>query len=176
MKVYKLTDENMQTHNGFQWEIGKWVGADGSGELCGPGWLHAYEHPLLAVLHNPIHADFMRPRLFEAWTGNGKIRKDGQMKLGSTKIKLVREIPLPKVTLTQNVAYGILCALAVYDDATFVSWAENWLSGKDRTARAARAAAAAAAAWAARAAEAERAADMDRKLDLIAIAEKAMGY
>jgi hypothetical protein len=38
--------------------------------LCGPGWLHAYESPLVAAFMNPIHADFRKPRLFEA---EGKI-------------------------------------------------------------------------------------------------------
>ena len=174
MRVYKLTDESMRTHNGFQWEIWKWYETSGEGKLCGPGWLHGYEHPLLAVLHNPIHVNFYKPRLFETWTGNGKIKKDGQMKLGSTKMKLVKEIPFPKITTTQRIAYGILCALEVYDEPEFQKWAENWLNGEDRTARAAvgaTMAARAAEAWAAMAATMAAG-----KINLIRIAQKAMKY
>ena len=57
MKGYKLTNQEMQTHNGFQWELGEWQETSGEGGLCGPGWLHYYSDPLLAVLLNPIHAD-----------------------------------------------------------------------------------------------------------------------
>ena len=58
----------------------------------------------------------------------------------------------------QKVAFGILCSLEVCQSPEYRRWAEDWLSGTDRSARAARAAwaaarAAARAAWAAWAAE-----------------------
>jgi hypothetical protein len=133
MIVYKLTDHDMRTYDGFQWELGKWVETSGKGDLCGPGWLHAYEHPLLAVLHSPAHVNFVKKRLFIAWTGRGEIKRDGQIKIGSTKMKLVEEIPLPAISTIQKIAYGILCALEVYDDTSFVEWANKWLIGKDRS-------------------------------------------
>ena len=34
---YKLTDQDLQTYKGFQWEIGKWVKAKGEGGLCTNG-------------------------------------------------------------------------------------------------------------------------------------------
>ena len=60
----KLTDENLRTFNNFQYELGIWVEADGSGNLCGPGWLHYYRSPLLAMLHAPIHNVSRYRRLF----------------------------------------------------------------------------------------------------------------
>jgi hypothetical protein len=48
MKLYKLTDQNAQTMNNTQWGPGVTHETDGRWALCGPGWLHAYEHPLLA--------------------------------------------------------------------------------------------------------------------------------
>ena len=62
-KRYKLTDRKMQTHCGYQWQIGQWHETSGEGELCTEGWLHCYTSPLLAVLHNPIHADIGDPIL-----------------------------------------------------------------------------------------------------------------
>lgn len=61
---YKLLTQDMTSYGGCQWVLDEWKETDGQGSLCGPGWLHYYAHPLLAVLHNPIHADIASPRLF----------------------------------------------------------------------------------------------------------------
>jgi len=154
MKVFKLTNSEMKTYDGFQWKLKKTFKTSGDGGLCGPGFLHSYEHPLLAIMHNSIHGDFdlNTARMFEA-EADGKIKKDGQMKMGSSELTLVKEIKIPKVTITQSIAYGILCAKEVCKDEDWNLWADNWLSGKDRseeTAKAATAGWATRAAWAAR--------------------------
>jgi hypothetical protein len=132
-KRYKLTDQKMQTRNSFQWELNKPAPAlSGKGGLCSAGWYHFYTSPLLAVLLNPIHANISEPRLFEAEVG-GKCKTDRGLKEGYTKGTLVKEIPLPVVTLTQKVAFGILCALEVYKKPSFVKWAKDWLKNTDRT-------------------------------------------
>ena len=151
MKLYKLTDQNSQTQNETQWGENVTHETSGEGKLCTKGWLHAYEDPLLAVLHNPSHAKLKDPLLWEA-RGSGKILRDGQMKIGVTRLTTIRQIPLPEVTITQRVAYGILCGKAVYKDKAWNRWADGWLSGKDRSEESADAArdAAAAALYAAR--------------------------
>jgi hypothetical protein len=157
MLRYKLTTQNLQTHNGFQWEIGKTVTTDGSGSLCSQGWLHCYTHPLLAVLLNPIHADIDNPKLFEVGC-SGITKTDNGLKEGFTEMTIMKQLDLPVITTTQKIAFAILCSLEVYKAPAYVEWADNWLSGKDRAAsaasRAARAAAraadaAASAVWAA---------------------------
>jgi hypothetical protein len=147
MKVFKLTDPDMKTHNGFRWKIGVPRKASGKGELCGPGWLHCYLDPVLGVLMNPNHANIQNPRLFEA-EGEGKEKHD-PLKSGFTRMTLVREIPLPDVTIVQKVRFAILCAKEVCADPKWVAWADRWLSGEDRSAAAAFAAAAVSAASAA---------------------------
>lgn len=142
MKVYKLTDKNNQTRNKTQWGENVTHETDGSGDLCGPGWLHAYSDPLLAVLLNPIHADFYKPRLWEA-QGEGISKDEHGLKLGFTKLTTLREIPLPKVSTEQRVRFAIYCALEVCKEPAFVSWAEKWLDGSDRTLMSAQAAQAA---------------------------------
>ena len=202
-KYYKLTDKNMRTYNEFQWELGKWVETSGEGKLCGPGWIHCYHHPLLAVLLNPIHANFKTLRLFEAEV-SGKSLDDRGLKIGWQKVRLLEEISIPKITKKQKIRFGIFCALQVYKEKSFIAWAKRWLSGKDISKSAALAvawaaeAAARAGAWAARsAAEAARAAAevvwspawmaraaaeaarsvarsaAEKKINLIAIAKKA---
>ena len=145
MGYYKLTDQNMQTYGGFQWKLGKWRAALGGSDqgLCSDGWLHCYDSPLLAVLHNPIHANIENPRVFEVEV-LGDTKDDNGMKRGFPKMKLVKEIPLPEVTQEQRIRYGILCVKAVCNDPAFIMWANRWLSGEDRTRAAEEAAVAAA--------------------------------
>ena len=133
MILCKLTDQDMKTHNGFQWELG--VPAKpltGEGGLCSPGFYHCYTHPLLAVLLNPIHARIENPRLFLIEDG-GKSLNDNGLKMGFTEMTLVEEIPLPVITTEQRVRFAIYCALEVYDDSNFKTWAKNWLSGVDKS-------------------------------------------
>ena len=144
--LYKLTDSCGKTRNDTQWGPGVSHSGTGEGELCGPGWIHAYEHPLVAVLMNPIHANFKNPRLWEA---EGEIAiRDGQIKCGCKTLTTVREIPLPKITTEMRVRFAILCAKEVYACLSWNAWADRWLSGEDRTQAArARAARTARAAW-----------------------------
>jgi len=200
---YKLTDQAMQTYNGFQWELGKTYTTSGEGKLCTKGWLHVYDSPELAAFLNPIHADIKDPRLFECEC-SGKTKDDNGLKRGYSSVTLTKELPLPVITITQRVAFGIMCAKVVCTNEKWLKWADDWLSGKDRSAaaaaaaaaaaraayaaaaKAAKAAAAAAAAAAARAAAVEwaeeaawaaawaaAAAAEEAKIDLVAIAKKA---
>jgi len=137
---YKLTDQDLCTYCDYQWQIGQWHETDGAGDLCGPGWLHAYSDPVLAVLLNPIHAEFKAPRLFEA-CGAGKKQGDRGLKCGYTRLQLIKELPVPEVTTVQRVAFGIYCTMEVCHDQQFVTWARSWLDGSDRSAESARAAA-----------------------------------
>ena len=164
--ICKLTDSNDCTCGPTQWGPGVTHETDGSGELCGPGWLHYYSDPLIAVFHNPIHSDFdlSTAHLWEV-AAAGEMKYDNGMKAGCTRLTTLRRIETPPVTIAQRVAYGILCARGVCHDAAWGKWAERWLDGTDRSARAAAEAweAAGAAAWAAA-----------WEIDLITIAKKAM--
>lgn len=85
MKLYKLIDEKGYTrknkHNEWLWgENITHSAAGGSGKLCSNGVIHAYEHPLIAVFMNPIHANFSNPIL---WECEGEVTaKEGQLKCG----------------------------------------------------------------------------------------------
>src|SRR5574341_574192 len=133
MLLYKLTDENNRTYGGLLW--GKNITHEalpGDGPLCTKYWIHAYEDPLLAVLHNPIHADYQSPIMWESvWESieEGGILRDGQLKLGVKKLTTLQRLPLPQVSTAQRVAYAILCALEVHKEAGFAAWAGAWLAG-----------------------------------------------
>ncbi len=134
--LYKLTDQNGYTRAGHDnaclWGEGVSHSGTGEGDLCGPGWIHAYEHPLLAVAFNPIHADIANQRL---WVAEGEITKrDGQLKVGCATLTTVKEIPPPVVSAAARVRFAILCAKAVCTEPSWAAWADGWLSGKDRTA------------------------------------------
>jgi hypothetical protein len=198
MKRYKLTTQDMKTRKGYSnettWEIGKWVESTGdiAKGLCSDAYIHWYSHPLLAVLLNPIHANIENPRLWEVET-DGKELTNGHLKGGSRRVRLIQELPIPEITTEQRVRFAILCAKRVYEDEAWNAWADEWLSGANQSYVAAYAAAnthanayaAVAVAYAAANADADvaaanadaavAAANADATIDLIAIAEEAIG-
>ena len=145
---YKLTNAQDETQGPTKWGVGVTHVATGDPvrqPLCSNAYIHAYEHPLLAVLHDPIGANFgPTAHLWEAESDDEPLR-DRQMKLGVRSLMTLRRIELPEVTAEQRVRYAILCGKAVYHEPSWTTWADNWLSGVDRSAYAASYAAARAA-------------------------------
>jgi len=141
--LYKLTDENCYTRRGKSNET-RWgenvthtARRGATRYLCTSGVIHAYESPLLAALFNPIHTHMHSPLLWEA---KGKIVvRDGQVKCGCVRLTTLRQVPPPEITIIQRVAWAILCARSMSDPpAPWGLWAAGWLSGRDRSADAAR--------------------------------------
>lgn len=131
--LYKLTDQDGYTRlgetNACLWGPGVLHSGTGKGRLCGDGYIHAYTSPLLAVLMNPVHACISDPRMWEA---EGDIMINDGMKVGCVTLTTTKEIDVPAVSTDQRVRFGILCAKAVCLDVGWNTWADNWLSGKDR--------------------------------------------
>ena len=191
-RVYKLTREDKTTYGGMKWgegvthEVGEWAQSNLEEPLCTSAWIHFYDHPLLAVLHNPVHANYKPFLLWEA-EARGPFKREEQMKGGCKSLTTIKIIEPPNVTPVNRVAYGIHCALAVYEEKSFQEWAEKWLTNKNRTALAperwrwpwpwpyaACAAYAAANATAALAAANVAAYAAARRVDRISLAEKAL--
>lgn len=161
--VYKFFNSDMTTYGGYQWEVGEWRETSGEGELCGEGWLHAYDDLLVGVMMNPIHGNFdLSKAVAYRCEAEGERKEDNGLKVGYTRLRPVERIDIPAVSLSQRVAFGILVSLEVYHEEKYIAWAKAWLSGEDRGEAAARAAAWAAA-WAARA-----------RIDLPALAMQTM--
>lgn len=137
MRVYKLTDKNMQTCNKFQWTLGEKATTSGEGNLCGPGWLHWYPDPMLALLMNPMaehhQVQSNNMRMFEA-EASGDTRIEYGYRGGSTELTLIREIVgFAKPTNEQCVKFGILCAKEAchggVSDGDLHNWADKWIAG-----------------------------------------------
>lgn len=136
MILYKLTDEHAKTRGDTLWGPNVTHTPRGAAtELCTDGYIHAYEHPLLAVLFNPVHGNFDNPRLWEA---EGEVVKRDSMKVGCSSLTTIREIPLPDISCDTRIRFGILVALTVQPDTEFQKWADAWLRGKRDEAPAAR--------------------------------------
>lgn len=134
--LYKLTTQDWKTRAGYDnetlWGPGITRKGTGKGKLCSKGFIHAYTHPLLAVLFNPIHANIANPVL---WQCRGTIAKsDYGIKVGCVELTTIRRHKLPEITTVQKIAFGILCAKQTITNAAWNLWADNWLSGKDRSA------------------------------------------
>ena len=110
--IYKLTDMNMKTYRGYLWTLGKWNRTSGKGDLCGPGWLHAYTSPVLAELLNPIHANFREYRLFRG-EASGPVISDSGLKVGYTNMRITEELPRLHITTENRIRFGIACACRV---------------------------------------------------------------
>ena len=108
---YKLMDAQMRTFNRTcQWALGVTKTVTGRGDMCGPGWLHSYRDPLLAVLLDPIHGNYgSDARLFKVECG-GRVKQDRGLKFGNAKQTLVEEVVLPRVTIWQRVQFAKNCA------------------------------------------------------------------
>ncbi len=128
----KLTDEHGRTRGDTQWGPGVTHTNPGTGDLCSVGWIHYYEHPLLAVLLSPAHTNFKNPQLWQVEV-SGRIKEDCGLKCGATSVTTIHRLPLPIVSDEQRIRFAILGALNVYEDQRFVAWAQDWLSGKDRS-------------------------------------------
>ena len=171
-KLYKLTNRDSQTYNQCQWGKNVTHTAPGNGILCTRAWLHAYTHPLLALLFNPIHANFAALHLWEC-KGTVGITDHG-LKVGCTTLTTLRRLPVPPITLVNRTAFGIGCVYNVYRDTAWREWARCWVLNIDRSADAAAAYAARAAADAAEAAAyAARAADVADVADAADVADVA---
>lgn len=142
--IYKLLTNSMTSHretfgsrSGTFWVLGEPRSVGGTGDFGSDGWLYACTHPLLAVLLNPIHADTKNPRLFRG-EGSGAFHDDRGLNVAYATMVLLEEISLPVVTMTQRVAFGILCAKQVCTGPAWNAWnawADAWLSGADRSER-----------------------------------------
>jgi len=146
--LFKLTDSKFQTKNNTQWGDNVEHTAPGGGPLCTATWLHAYTDPYIAVIMAPAHVEYDELVLWEA---EGAVGRDEGIKVGCTRLKTIKSIPLPKVTLEQRILFAIACARQVTTDEKWLAWADKWVSGEDRTRESAEAAwaAEAEAAWAA---------------------------
>src|SRR3990167_11047843 len=98
-RFYKLTDSAGRTRNGTAWG----PGIDnpvltGDGDLCGPGWYHAYTDPLLAVLLDPIHGRFGSGARMFWFESDETPRTDHGPKVGLTRIEFGGWLPPLEVT------------------------------------------------------------------------------
>jgi len=133
MIIYKLIRQDRTTRDGFRYppKGSRLPELDGIGELCSGHWYHGYAHPLLAVLHAPIHVDSDYTKMIEIEVP--EVYAPSQMKLGFTTGIVGGVIPLPKITGEQRTRYGIGCVCSIYKDKFYRKWADDWISGKDRT-------------------------------------------
>lgn len=106
---YKLTDSRGFTRWGetgaTHWAVGRVVRPTGVGEEpCGPGVLHMYYHPVVALVANLGHAHFSRDglRMFEVRPpAEALVSSDGLKNWTTGPLYVVREMAVPYLTRVQ---------------------------------------------------------------------------
>ena len=132
MIVYKLTDENLQTRNGFQYELGVEARATGDGtRLCSDGVLHVYESLEQAALMSPLH---MVARYTVALQCEGEPVSRDWGKFGCKSLTPIRVVDRIKLTTEQRVAVAILAVKDCSVPIQWCQWAYSWLNNTDRSA------------------------------------------
>jgi hypothetical protein len=124
MKLIKLTDKDGMTNGILTWGPGVThvVKKTQSPKLCSADVIHAYKHLNLAILLNPIGADYQP---FRIWEAEGDIAVEDWSKAGCFKLMMIRELSTPKWFLDEDkrkkvlVCFAVLCAekvLKIYED------------------------------------------------------------
>lgn len=133
MQVVKLTRADFMTLNKTLWGEGVEHPAPGGGEMCSAAYIHAYRSPACAAFFSPIHITNY-PIL---WECDADVEVKAVDKLGCTRVRTLRQIPLPVLTTEQRVIIAIRCAKLVCKDSQWNMWADCWLSCEDRSEEAA---------------------------------------
>lgn len=131
-RAWKILKPDLTTHNGCQWVPGKWKKVEGTGLLCSEGWLHGYRDARLAVVHNPIHANYDPCVLWIAEV-KGKVLHEDYMKSGWSEMRLIEPVAVPAVTTEQRIRYAIKCAWLINNNPVWKKWAVDWIREENRS-------------------------------------------
>lgn len=132
MRLYKLTDANNQTWGGAQW--GKDVSmtiTSKSADLYTGDVIHCFRTPLIASFMTPMYTDRLRGG--NLWESEGEIIADNGLIAGCKTLTTLRRIEIPQMTPTHRAAAAILCAKTLPQPTKWRIWADDWLSGGDRS-------------------------------------------
>lgn len=135
MQLYFLADQQGHLADNRVLECGKFkqaIGSDKDPLAHYKGPIHT--SPLVAALTHPDSVNGDTNKMFEV--NRWKVSVDASNPKAYT---VVKEVAVPTVTIGQKVAFVVATVREIYHDADFQKWADDWLSGKDRTTAAAKA-------------------------------------
>ena len=104
-KLYKLTNRKRMTRNQTLWGKNVTNMATGAGtELCSIDVIHAYRHPIVALLCNGYHAGITNPMLWEA---EGDVVSFDNQKVGVKKLTTTKRLRSPTGRQLDLISVGI---------------------------------------------------------------------
>jgi hypothetical protein len=130
-KIWKFTSKYHFTKNNTHWVVNRPNKIENKEirGLCTSSWLHAYEHPVLAVLFRKRHINsYYNSYVF--WEGEGEIGITDGTKCGCKEITLNKIVDLPILTERQLIAFVTLLTLRFVHAPAFKKWATAFLQGK----------------------------------------------
>lgn len=132
MKAVKLTNTNGITESRIKLVEGVTYVSNGTGDSKILGRFRTYEHPLLARFFMQLHRSNDTSLAWEIET-KGKTNSVTQEQTWCSSLIPIKRIELPLITTEQRVGIAINCALEVFKDEQWRTWAYRWLSGADRS-------------------------------------------
>lgn len=135
MQLYFVADRTGHLADNRVLECGKFkqkIGSDGDPLARYSGPVHT--SALVAALTHPDSVSGDSNKMFEV--NRWKVNVDAKNPEAYT---VVKEVAVPTVTIGQKVAFAVATVREIYHDSDFVTWADDWLSGKDRSADSAKA-------------------------------------
>ena len=113
--LIKLVNLNYESaHNNVRWNVGTTVTIPPEQRsllLCGPGMLHVYEGNVeLALMLDPIHVNHTVNNIRALEVAGKIVSRDGALKAGGHCFKVIRELPIPTITIEHRVLFAIMCA------------------------------------------------------------------
>jgi len=135
MQLYFVADQTGHLADDRVLECGKFKQKIGSAEdplarYAGP----VHTSALVAALTHPDSLSGDSNKMFEV--NRWKVNVDANNPEAYT---VVKEVAVPTVTIGQKVAFAVATVREIYHDSDFATWADDWLSGKDRSADSAKA-------------------------------------
>jgi hypothetical protein len=125
MRKYLLVDLEGQSRRGSPVSAASSTnGRPLSSEIMFRNIWECADSPVLSTMINPMHAESIRPRLFEL---------RGNFAGPNPELRRICEVSVPQVSPAQKLAFALYCVRTLSPESAFGAWTERWLANIDRS-------------------------------------------
>ena len=108
--------------------LAAWQNKDKQQPIIREKWLHAFTHPIIAMLLNRVYVDADDPKV---WRCRGKIAHLAIDKLAYCNELTTEQLMVkPNIGLYTRMKFGFACVDKVYKNTAFHNWMLDWFGGR----------------------------------------------